>query len=116
MTGSAVATHLQAFSSLLAHDQEAAQLHMRDLQILSLLVSHGVPLSVSAVATIVGVSVPMISRAAEKLVQRGLLTRGVHVSDRRQVLLSPSDSGARLDARVKQHFHTARQLADEEVA
>ena len=66
------------------------------------------------VATMLGVSQPLISRTVEKMVQRGLIVRSAHPTDRRQVLLTASDAGRALDRRVRQHFVTAQERAEED--
>lgn len=99
--------HLAAFSTLLAHDPDASRLHMRDLQIVALLVAHAQPLSVGAVAALLNVSSPHVSRTADKLVQRGLLARNPSASDRRIALLEPTPAGRALDERVREHFQAA---------
>ena len=92
--------HLTAFSALLALDEEAGALHMRDLQIIALLVAQGTPLAVGMVATMLGISSPHVSRMADKLVLRGLLARIESPTDRRIALLEPTPAGHALDARV----------------
>jgi DNA-binding MarR family transcriptional regulator len=104
---STTTTHLAAFSSLLAHDEEAGLLHMRDLQIIALLVAHNVPLAVGAVATLLSISSSHVSRVTDKLVGRGLLMRAASLNDRRIALLEPTAAGRALDERVRAHFRSA---------
>jgi DNA-binding MarR family transcriptional regulator len=104
---SAATSHLAAFSSLLAHDEEAGALHMRDLQIIALLVSHGTPLSVGAIATLLSISSSHVSRTTDKLVGRGLLARAVSQTDKRIALVEPTEAGRVLDDRIRAHFHAS---------
>jgi DNA-binding MarR family transcriptional regulator len=99
--------HLAAFSTLLAGDKDAARLHMRDLQVIALLVAHGVPLPIGSVATMLSISGPYVSRIADKLVGRALLTRTASEHDRRIALLAPTPAGRALDERVRAHYATA---------
>jgi DNA-binding MarR family transcriptional regulator len=101
----ATTSHLAAFSSLLAHDEEAGALHMRDLQVIALLVSHRTPLSVGAIATLLSISSSHVSRVTDKLVGRGLLGRVASPTDRRIALVEPTEAGRALDDRVRAHFH-----------
>lgn len=99
--------HLAAFSALLARDEIAGRLHMRDLQIIALLIAHDVPMTVGTVAALLEVSSPHISRIADKLVERGLLARTHSTEDRRIALLAPTGEGRALDERVRAHFANA---------
>lgn len=99
--------HLAAFSSLLAADADASRLHMRDLQVIALLVAHATPLSVGTIATMLTVSSPHISRVCDRLVTRGLLTRTESPTDRRIALLAPTPAGRALDERVRAHYATS---------
>lgn len=105
MSASATTSHLAAFSSLLAHDQEAGALHMRDLQIIALLVAEGTPLSVGAIAALLSISSSHVSRVTDKLVGRGLLARAPSPTDRRIALVIPTEAGRALDDRIRSHFH-----------
>jgi DNA-binding MarR family transcriptional regulator len=99
--------HLAAFSSLLARDAESSKLHMRDLQIIALLVAHRTSLSVGAIATLLDISSPHVSRVADKLVTRGLLKRVADKDDRRLALFEPTKAGRALDMRVRDHYAAA---------
>jgi DNA-binding MarR family transcriptional regulator len=99
--------HLAAFSSLLAHDPDASKLHMRDLQVIALLVAHDVPLSIGAIATMLSVSSPHISRVCDRLVTRDLLVRNESPTDRRIALLTPTPAGRALDERVARHYQSS---------
>lgn len=105
------ADHLFAFSAMLAADSEAGQLHTRHLQVIGLLCAQG-PLSVSAVAALTELDGPTISRLAIILAERGLLTRTEAPQDRRMTLLTATQTGRALDARVRAHFAAARTPAD----
>jgi DNA-binding MarR family transcriptional regulator len=99
--------HLAAFSALLARDEIAGQLHMRDLQVIALLIAHDTPMTIGTVAALLGVSSPHVSRVAEKLVNRGLLERTHGKEDRRNAMLAPTEEGRALDQRVRAHFADA---------
>ena len=99
--------HLVAFSALLARDEVAGQLHMRDLQVIALLIAHDTPMTIGTVAALLGVSSPHISRLAEKLVNRGLLERTHSKEDRRNAMLAPTEEGRALDQRVRAHYANA---------
>ena len=99
--------HLAAFSALLARDEIAGRLHMRDLQIIALLIAHDTPMTIGTVAALLEVSSPHISRIADKLVERGLLERTHSTEDRRVALLTPTAQGRALDQRVRAHFADA---------
>lgn len=109
------ATHLEAFSTLLAQDGDAKQLHMRDLQIIALLVEQGEPLSVSTMATMLSVSIPHISRLGERLVARGFAQCAWNETDRRRLMYSPTAEGRALDERVRGHFEVSARIATEAV-
>jgi DNA-binding MarR family transcriptional regulator len=49
-----------------------------------------------AIARALGVSAPIVTRAADKLIELGLLRRRVSVMDRRMVELTVTTAGARL--------------------
>ena len=99
--------HLAAFSALLARDEIAGQLHMRDLQIIALLIAHDTPMTIGTVAALLSVSPPHVSRISDKLVTRGLLVRTHSAEDRRLALLAPTAEGRALDERVRAHFANA---------
>lgn len=100
-----VATHLAAFSTMLAHDADAGKLNQRDLQLLALLCAHENPLSVGQMATMIGLSSSHAGRVVDKLTLRGFVTRGRDTAnDRRVVMVEPTAAGRALDARVRQHF------------
>jgi DNA-binding MarR family transcriptional regulator len=105
-----VATHLQAFSSLLAQDRDAKTLNNRDLQIIGTLVAHGMPLSVSAISSLLSVSAPQVSRITDRLSERGFLERVYDKADRRLVLYAPTPAGLALDGRVRGHFEAAKAV------
>lgn len=104
---SATASHLAAFSHLLANDSVAGKLHMRDLQVIALVVDRGQPMTVGEIAGTLSVTSPYISRLVEKLVTQGLLKRTTRASDRRLVLLDATPAARALDERVRQQFAAA---------
>ena len=107
----ATADHLLAFSSLLAQDPDAQRLHHRHLQVLALVCANTLPLSVRGIAEQIKLSPSATSRAVDKLVERGLLTRADSADDRRVAVVLPTEAGARLDLRVRGHFARAAQPA-----
>lgn len=100
----ATSAHLIAFTSMLARDRDASQLNLRDLQIIALLVSKAEPLSVSAIATLISISNPQVSRITKKLTLRHLLKRNHEGDDWRLALYEPTAEARALDARVRGHF------------
>lgn len=105
----ASAKHLLAFSSLLASDADAQRLHTRHLQILALCCTADAPLSLRGIAAQITLSPSATSRAVDKLVDHGLLTRGDSTDDRRVAVVLPTEPGRQLDARVRAHFAAATQ-------
>jgi DNA-binding MarR family transcriptional regulator len=104
-------THLQAFSTMLAHDDDAKALNTRDLQIIALLVAHNAPLTVGAISTLMSLSSQQVSRLTRKLCERGFLARREDKNDWRLVLYVPTKAGRALDERVRAHFETAGEKA-----
>jgi DNA-binding MarR family transcriptional regulator len=102
------AAHLAAFASMLSGDEDTSAMHLRELQIIALLVAHEVPLSVGMVATMLSISQSHISRVADKLVIRKLIVRVESPTDRRIVLLEPTPAGRSLDAQVRAHYRSAQ--------
>jgi DNA-binding MarR family transcriptional regulator len=93
--------HLAALEAMLAQDKDIGRLHTRHVQIVCLLCQHRTPLPVHMVAALAGVDSPRVSRLADKLVERGLVTRSDDPADRRIALLEPTPEGRALDQRVR---------------
>jgi DNA-binding MarR family transcriptional regulator len=106
-----VTGHLTAFSHLLAQDQDASKLHMRDLQVIALLVANDTPMSVGQVAKQLTISTSHCSRVVDKLVLRKLLRRTDSMTDRRIAYLAPTPEARALDERVRAHFQAASEEA-----
>lgn len=101
--------HLAAFSSLIAADKDASRLTNRDLQVIALIV-HQEAMTIGAVANALALSAGYVSRLTDKLVGRGLLRR-TEGTDRRIVLLTPTEAGHALDTRVRGHFDQSANAA-----
>lgn len=77
--------------------------------------------SVSQLARLLGVGNPTASILVQQLVERGLVTRSEHETDRRQSVLRLSEQGAEIGAgrrseREKQWQGWLSQLSDEELS
>lgn len=104
---SATASHLTAFSHLLANDSIAGKLNMRELQIIALLADGGKAMTIGDIAGALTLSSSYLSRVVEKLVKLGFVKRAAQASDRRLVLIAVSTSGRALNERVRQQFASA---------
>lgn len=109
-------THLLAFSSLLARDPDAGRLNIRDLQILTMIVDAGHPISGVDVARTVKISGSQVTKVVDRLELHGLIRRGRTKEDRRLVTLSPTDQGRDLDRRIRAYFQAAKPHAAEAAA
>ena len=74
---------------------EQAGVTITQVKCLGILHEAGAPLAVGALSEALGLSVPAVSRAADALVQRGLMRRTEDPRDRRSKLLTPSAKGRR---------------------
>ena len=99
--------HLQAFSSLLARDHDAGQLHTRHVQIVCLLCAQGGPLSVGAIAALSGISTSQVSRITDRLAERGLVSKRRDEIKGQTVVIAPTATGRALDERVRASFRAA---------
>lgn len=80
------------------------------MQIISLLTSYSVPLSVGQVADLVHLTYPTMSRLAQKLELQGLLKRIRSVTDQRLLLLIPTDAATKAAAQIKRlHANAMRK-------
>lgn len=99
--------HLAAFSSMLARDPDASLLTNRDLQFVATLCSHAGPIGLGTMADLLKLSHSHASRVADKLAGRGLITRTPLPTNRRILLLAPTEAGFALDHRVRRDFYAA---------
>ena len=74
---------------------ELLQINRTDLRILSTLHAAG-PMSAGALSTEVGLSPAATTEAVQRLVTRGLITRGTDPADRRRAVISFSTKGGEL--------------------
>jgi DNA-binding MarR family transcriptional regulator len=108
---STTATHLWAFSALLAADPAMGKLNPRHLQLLALVCDNGVPLARGDAAAVLEISAPTISRTADRLIEIGLLTRTDSADDRRVSEISATALGRAVNERVRSYFEYAKPIA-----
>lgn len=103
--------HLWAFSALIAADAETSRLHPRHLQILGALCAEADPQSISALSAALKIDQPSLSRHALRLAGHGLISRQESPVDRRITLLSPTQQGRAINARVQSAYRAAAPAA-----
>jgi DNA-binding MarR family transcriptional regulator len=81
---------------------EQAGVTITQVKCLGILHEAGAPLAVGALSETLGLSLPAVSRAADALVQRGLMRRAEDPRDRRSKLLTVSAKGRRTYERFAQ--------------
>lgn len=104
MTMPPFTAHLVQLFAQLAQDPDAGQLHLRHLHLLAFLCERGVPTGIVVCATGTGLSRSAVTRAADRLIERGLVVRNDAPKDGRFSLLFPTDAGRALDQRVRDYI------------
>lgn len=90
-------------SALLRSDPDAGKLHTRHLLALRAVCEHWRPIAIVTLAELIDATQSTTSRTVDRLVSAGLLQRTESPEDRRSVLLSPTDTGRELNARVRRY-------------
>jgi DNA-binding MarR family transcriptional regulator len=91
--------------------RDEPDLSLRQLTVLSQLVTSEAPLTVRGLAAEMSVSKPAITRAMDRLAELGFAKRDVDRKDRRSVLLTPTQLGREFIANVRQSIGTTLHAA-----
>jgi DNA-binding MarR family transcriptional regulator len=92
---------LAALTALLASEERVRGLHIRHLQLLHVLCERNEPVSVGELAALIRLSPSATSRVVERLVEEQMVSRAESPTDRRVMLIRPTESGRRTHVRVR---------------